>query len=140
MATVEYDSLRIAENIIPRSYLLALIKHPSFAEECEWRMIASPRRTGAIALEPKNLKLRESRNMMVPYLNLEIPCLTGSTQISGGRTVTFNESHPGLHINEVIVGPTAHRTLALSACNILLPPYLRMYPTVSSSSIPYRNW
>ncbi|QNF35258.1 DUF2971 domain-containing protein [Adhaeribacter swui] len=117
-----------------------LIKHPSFEEEQEWRMVANyyvnsliiPTRANIsenytfkpyhihIPAEDLDLKFRPGKNFLIPYLEF---------QISNDETPIF--------ISEMIVGPTPNSALAVLACKALIKDKKER---VLSSSIPYRNW
>lgn len=110
----------IGQSIIAKSHLLAFLKHPTFKQEKEWRIIASENMTN----RDSYLKYRSSRNMLIPYL--DVPILP-----DGGL---YNK----LHIDNVIVSPTPHQDLALASCRQMVASY-DCYD-VQPSAIPYRNW
>lgn len=131
---VDRTTYEISQGMIAKFKLLCLIKHPSFKEEREWRMIVG---VGDNSKFRNLIKLRTSRNMLIPYLDLSIPAVVDA----------LDESMPDIprryrwKINEVVVGPHPHQELAIAACKLVIPPYIWNYPgAVTSSAIPYVNW
>ena len=119
----------IYPNIIRNSKLLVLLKHPSFREEREWRLLASY--DGNTTSESPKFGFRVSGNMVVPYLVVKIPLLTSRVTYPGG---SYHEpTEPELRISEVVVGPTPHQGLALAACRM-------MVRNSRSSETPYVSW
>jgi len=78
-------------------------KHPKFAEEREWRVIAFPFLHGAPEQysKPELVKFRVGRHSLVPYIELR-------------------SSKPKLPISEIICGPGGHRSLTAKAVRLLL--------------------
>lgn len=118
--------------------LAPIFKHPSFHHEKEWRLIRnysgaySSRTTlsglmGDIRYQNlAGLSVRVSNNRIVPYQKYSLKFQ--------GKIMSFDE---------VVVGPTAHKALALDACRVLLNAYEgeRYHQAqVGSSEIPYVNW
>ena len=99
--------------------VFALIKHPSFKEECEWRIISQyyPKYT------VPEIKFREGASMLVPY-----------TEIKIGNT---NSSE--LLFQRIILGPTQHNNLSMSALSSYLSNK-KVCNETASSAIPYREW
>jgi hypothetical protein len=99
--------------------IAAVIKHSSFSEEREWRLVSKP----VIA---SDLQFRPRHSMLVPYCSCPI-------------SVSKSE----LGIQEVLVGPCLNREQAVDAVTMLLysagckPP---LSVKVRTSSIPFRNW
>lgn len=107
---LETELLRIA----------ALLKHPSFAEEQEWRIV-SPAMTDFMSTR---IRFREGTSMLVPYSQLEL----GSGE------------HPQLALEHIYLGPTAHITLSLNS----LAMYLQKHGAsprkgIDYCDIPYRQ-
>lgn len=128
---INYD---ISQGMIHKFKLLCLLKHPSFKEEREWRMVVS---VGNNSKLRNSIKLRTSRNMLIPYIDLSIPAVIDA----------LDENRPNdprrsrWKIKEVVVGPQPHQELAIAACKLVIPPYIWNYPgAVISSAIPYVNW
>lgn len=109
-AELETELLRIA----------ALLKHPSFAEEQEWRIV-SPAMTDFMSAQ---IRFREGTSMLVPYCELEL------------RT----SDTPRLPLEHIYLGPTAHITLSLNS----LAMYLQKHGAaprrgIDYCDIPYRQ-
>ena len=95
--------------------VLAIIKHPAFKEEKEWRLISLHHDKYFI----DELKFREGASLLVPFIEIELP------------------NYP--IFNKVYLGPTQHESLSMSS----LKAYLRKNndcEDVISSRIPYRKW
>lgn len=99
--------------------VFALIKDPSFQEECEWRIISKyyPKYT------VPEIKFREGASMLVPYIEIKI----------GSQNKTE------LLFERIILGPTQHNNLSHSALSSYLSNKKVCNETVSSG-IPYREW
>jgi hypothetical protein len=79
----------------------AILKHPSFSEEQEWRIVSAP---SLQAEPPVTVEYREGRSMLIPYRRFQLPTKPGG----------------GLKIERVVVGPTQHYSNAvLSVANFL---------------------
>jgi hypothetical protein len=104
------DYLTHFESIAP------LLKHPSFAEEREWRVVA--RRPTAASLQ-----FRAVRTLLVPYVRF-------SLQTSAGL----------LPISHVVVGPTPHPHLNASAIRAALGAAGARNVGTAPSEIPFRAW
>lgn len=94
------------------------IKHPSFSQEDEWRLVSNPP-----AVKEKKIKFREGMSMIVPYIEFHL-----STQI---------ESMP---IKEITIGPTPHNELSMISIRRLLQANGIRHCSVRCSEIPYRTW
>jgi hypothetical protein len=92
---------------------LCLIKHSSFSEEKEWRLIMS-----AEFAYPK-VKYREGATMMIPYVALKV----GEGKVFGN----------------IILGPCENVQLALDSMVGFLGHH-KICKAVSPSFIPYREW
>jgi len=97
--------------------VLSIIKHHSFAEEREWRLISRYLHDDAL---PK-IKFREGASMLVPYVEIELTEL----------------SKPWF--DEVVLGPSPHPTLSLNALDKFLHSE-NLALQVIDSGIPYREW
>jgi hypothetical protein len=95
-----------------------ILKHSSFAEEREWRIITMPQ-----ANVNQRFHFREGPSMLIPFYKLPLA-------LEGGD----------LPIEEVVVGPAPHpeRSMA-SVRNFLVSRGLRVVK-VTVSEVPYRNW
>jgi hypothetical protein len=105
---IEADMLRIA----------ALFKHPSFAEEDEWRIV-SPVITDYLSAP---VKFRESTAMLIPYY--EFPLVKENT----------------IPLKHVFIGPTPNSTLSLNSIRLYLRKHnIVLENEISYCDIPYRN-
>jgi len=93
----------------------AIIKHPAFEEEREWRIV-----TGLISYN--QLHCRLGKSMLIPYLPIQ-----------------FKDSMHQFPVDEIIVGPTSHQYLAANAVNSLLSSTGIKAHSVRISQIPYRE-
>lgn len=94
--------------------VLALIKHHSFSEEREWRIISG------LYDSLGKCGIREGKSMFVPYIELNFP-------------------EEDQWFNSVLLGPTPHRELSL----ISLRAFMQnngICDNVEACEIPYREW
>lgn len=112
------------------------IKDPTFYEEAEWRLVYLPPKSDSGG--PRNIKFREGKSMLIPYLEIELTELIKEPDVR----------KPLEWIPEIYVGPTQHQALSCMSLDILLktqgvsniiskedkPEHTR----VSASEIPYR--
>jgi hypothetical protein len=91
------------------------IKHPSFCEEEEWRLISKALGTGQTEIH-----FRRGKSMIIPYVKFKLG----------------NE----LPLREIIVGPTPHMNLSVNSVKILLLAKKVRNIDVKPSSVPYRSW
>jgi len=95
-----------------------LIKHESFEDEKEWRLVAA-------AVSAHELHHRPGRSMLIPYYKIPI-----------GDDDKFDS------IREIVVGPTPH--LDLSAASVeslaIAAGLARKGLEIKPTSIPFRNW
>lgn len=94
-----------------------MIKHNSFSEEREWRLIS-----GVFATNRPDWKVRIGRTMLIPY-----------TEFNFGKE---NESA----LCEVVVGPTPHHYLSGSSVSSALHKAKIKNWTVRYSQSPFRDW
>jgi len=94
-----------------------IIKHPSFAEEREWRLVS-----GLVADNDPLLKHRGGRSMLIPYYDLPLQ----------------DSAHP-FTIADIVVGPTPHQYIATDALVGLLKQQGLKWLAVTPSRIPYRE-
>jgi hypothetical protein len=93
-----------------------ILKHPSFKEEREWRIISRP-------MSCRRFEFRPGNSMLVPYYKMPL----------ASEKVSFD-------LAEIVVGPTPHSKQAKdSASSFLVSENLRNVP-VNISVVPYRNW
>jgi hypothetical protein len=92
-------------------------KHPSFAEEREWRAISQP-----ISWEDSAFSTRITSNCIVPHYRLKI----------------HDEQHNDV-ISQIIVGPSKNQKLASRSVNFLSNQAKLRLGSVALSHTPYRN-
>jgi hypothetical protein len=94
------------------------LKHPSFSEEKEWRLIMHVGREGN-----PNCQYRKGSSFVVPYYNFRL-------QDEAGR----------LPLSKIIVGPAAHRDLSRNSVLLFLKSNGTTECEVENSGVPFRNW
>jgi hypothetical protein len=99
--------------------IAALVKHPSFKEEAEWRLV-SPVLNNYV--EPP-IAYREGPSSLVPYLEIPLPI----------------NSNGALRIRRTIVGPSPNPNLSIEAVSRFLSKEKVAPNEVWSSAIPYRQ-
>jgi hypothetical protein len=98
--------------------LAPLIKHYSFSEELEWRAVSPP-----TASTSPRVDYRAGVSMLIPYYNVDLT--RGSDPLA---------------IREVVVGPTPHMELSMSAVTWFASKHGISGFNVIRSSIPFRGW
>jgi len=93
---------------------LAIVKHPAFAEESEWRII-SPYFP---FYKDEPIQFREGGAIVLPYIEIKLP---------------------EIKLEEVILGPTPHEALSMHTLSAFLSNK-RLCDRVMNPSIPYRKW
>lgn len=97
------------------------IKHPSFSEEKEWRIVAFPRLEvtpfSQLYAYPEALKFRVGRHSLVPY-------------------VEFSPSKGKLPLTEVVCGPGGHQKLTSKAVELMMAATGFADVKVSNSVVP----
>ena len=97
--------------------ICALLKHPSFAEEQEWRLISPTFKSTASS----PIAFREGKAMLVPYYLFDL------------------ESDGIIKLDHVFVGPTPNAALSVNALmHYLTNKDARPVNGISDSEIPYR--
>ncbi len=106
-------AFKFVESIAP------LLKHPSFSEEREWRLV-SP-----LFFSDSNNKFlyRSVKSMITPYMTFNIVKGKGKVKIA-----------------DLIIGPTPHADLSLFSVRSLLLSKKIDCSLFSNSNIPYRGW
>lgn len=102
-----------------------ILKHHSFVEEYEWRIVTKP-----LMCTSERFGYRPGSSMLIPYYRLPL----------------VHEKHYG--IKEIVIGPTPHPEQSLRAVTGLLIKYGMSTSTVASpntvtvrcSESPYRSW
>jgi hypothetical protein len=130
VAEIIQEALRAEElathslQALTTAYLLRFVtvaprlKHRSFSEEREWRLISS-----AIFGTDSRIKYRAARSMMIPYY--EFALADGSGDVRLGN---------------VIIGPNPHIELAMRSVGDMLRSQGMEGAGVSRSMVPYRTW
>ena len=94
--------------------VLALIKHKSFSEEREWRIISG------LYGNLDTCGIREGKSMFTPYIELHFP-------------------GEGPWFNSVMLGPSPHRELSLTTLRAFMQNN-NFCDNVNVCGIPYREW
>lgn len=98
--------------------VLSVIKHPSFKEEAEWRVISPYYPNYTVP----DIHYREGSSMLLPYIHIDI---------APGE---------GCHLfDEVLLGPSRDNNLSMSALGNFLSQ-ARASPQTVSCGIPFRKW
>lgn len=95
-----------------------ILKHESFKEEREWRIISRPLMCGL-----ERFEYRAGTSMLIPYF----------------RIALAPEKEP-LQIEEIIVGPTPHSAQSRRSVQGLLSRLDLEATRVLNSTAPFRNW
>lgn len=99
--------------------LATRFKHPKFSAENKYR-IATNFIGGHHKLKPK---VRPGSNLLVPYIQIPLPC-----------------ELPERPISEILIGPCPEPSLAQSSVDELIVAYSIQGTRVEVSEIPFRNW
>jgi hypothetical protein len=95
-----------------------ILKHKSFEEEREWRIISRP-----LPCSLERFAYRAGTSMLIPYFRLAL-------------AVTDDP----LQIDEIVVGPTPHSRQSRDSVAGLLIRHGVEHPKVRKSATPFRNW
>jgi hypothetical protein len=95
-----------------------ILKHGSFAEEREWRIITKP-----LDCKQDGFGYRPGGSMLIPYY----------------RTRLATQATP-FELSEVVIGPTPHPELSERSLRAMLHLSNLGATVVRRSSAPYRNW
>lgn len=114
-----YDQLRRSIPTIP-----ILLKHPSFKEEREWRIIYHDRHAfNEHPLYGSSIQFREGKSTLIPYI--KVPLATGDDRV---------------RLTKVIISPGPQPELAKIACQAFIKRNASWEAVVENSEIPFRNW
>lgn len=94
-----------------------VLKHPSFSEECEWRLVSGP-----LHIEDERVRHREAATGIVPYAAIEILDEEGK-----------------LPLTEVLVGPTPQIDYSVDAVRSLARRN-DLAIKMGASGTPYREY
>lgn len=95
-----------------------ILKHKSFAEEREWRIVSRP-----LFCSHERFGYRAGLSMLIPYFRIPLA----------------SDQHP-LQIEEIVVGPTPHPEQAAQSINGLITRHDLRHVRVRNSETPYRIW
>lgn len=114
----ELDDL--AQIFVKQFILFApLLKHHSFLEEKEWRLISD-----LFPQDHKQIKYRPGKSMIVPYFEFYL-----------------TEKDENLNCYSIIIGPTPHNSIAINSTRYFIKAHgINTIKDVSVSEIPYRDW
>lgn len=108
------DELPLGQFFMDFSRIASALKHPSFREENEWRIISG-------MIPNKDMLFRVRKSMMLPY-----------------SSISFKDFKPFL-IDEIIIGPAPEQGLAESSLmQFILQKKLNI--SIKTSKIPYREF
>jgi hypothetical protein len=112
------SKLLAADFFIDFIRLAPFLKHPKFAEEKEWRIMASLKGED----DGKLFKFRAGKTMILPYIEIPLPM-----------------TDERLLIDELYVGPTNEPKLSILSVELLLKSRNVRYRKINSSTIPFRE-
>ncbi|MBM4054002.1 MAG: DUF2971 domain-containing protein [Planctomycetes bacterium] len=98
--------------------IVPMLKHRSFREEREWRIVSNFRK-----IKSTKIKFREGKFVIVPYVEFK-----------------FANKHEKLKVSKIIVGPNPHMELSLKSVKSILVAQNVNCAHVEPSIIPYRGW
>lgn len=102
----------------------ALVKHASFKEESEVRLISAPHK-----IFPYDIHYRASKTTLVPYVELDLPMPSESL-------ASDLQDH---FITEVIVGPSPNKSLSVESLKAFFQRNF-FNVRVRGTNAPYRDW
>lgn len=102
-----------------------ILKHKSFEEEREWRIITRP-----LSCKFERFDFREGSSMVIPYFRLPL------------------DKQDQIGLREIVIGPTPHPDQSYRSVHSLLLKngvntssfFGKRFVTVRHSAIPYRSW
>lgn len=98
--------------------IIPMLKHRSFREEREWRIVSNFKK-----IKSSQIKFREGKFAIVPYVEFKLA-----------------NKHEKLNISKIIVGPNPHMELSLKSVKSILSAQNLNCVLAEESSIPYRGW
>ncbi|MFN2397802.1 MAG: DUF2971 domain-containing protein [Gemmatimonadaceae bacterium] len=96
----------------------AVIKHSSFSEEREWRLVAA-----TAFFHESGPAVRSGPSMLIPY-----------------RRFVLAEGEAPIQLHSVVIGPTPHSNLAVQGVAALCSSQGVRNAKIEASEIPYRTW
>lgn len=116
-AMPDSDVHQIASDCLRKFFVAGpLLKHPSFAEEVEWRLVSKYPKF----ITDDQIAVREGKSMPLPYFRF--------------RLAEENEPFPK---PSIVVGPNPHMDLAVLSVQFLLGSF---GTDIKPTQIPYRAW
>jgi len=119
-------SIELIQSMMDGGRLCALLKHESFAEEREWRLVISESRRRTIP-SPHKRRIRVGATTFIPYISIP---LGGSKAAHGFRS----------RIKKIKIGPHPEPDRAIGAMSDFLSAYNLVGTDIEASRIPFRNW
>jgi hypothetical protein len=113
--------------------LILLFKHPSFSAEGESRLAYLLGSVG-IANDDRQLKHREGRGFVIPYLPLPF-----ADESAEHIELGYTPEEAALPILSVRCGPTTHASLGKAGVETLMERYRYDDVRVEVSEVPYRD-
>jgi hypothetical protein len=95
-----------------------ILKHPSFEEEHEWRIVSRP-----LMCSLPGFRFREGRSMLIPYYEFPLHGDEGK-----------------FPVEKVVVGPTPDPERSKASVQSFLVSQSLKDVEVTTSVVPYRNW
>jgi hypothetical protein len=95
-----------------------ILKHKSFAEEREWRIISRP-----LPITREGFDFRAGASMLIPFFKIPL----------------FTDTLP-FQVEEVVVGPTPHSGQSRRSLQSLLVKHGCKKTKVRNTAAPFRNW
>jgi Protein of unknown function (DUF2971) len=112
----DYKNDRITNCVHGLLLAASKLKHPSFREEREWRVVSKLSSEGSILF-------RVGKSMLIAY-----------------RKFNLVDTKSQIPITRIVVGPNPHMELAVQSVKSLLDSQGILDVEVISSSVPYRHW
>jgi hypothetical protein len=95
-----------------------MLKHETFKEEHEWRLISYPLRAGH-----EQMEYRSGKSMITPHFCFKL----------------CHDNKP-IKLHQIVVGPTPHSKQAMNSVTGLCIKYEIKYGSIGYTKTPYRNW
>ena len=95
-----------------------ILKHETFSEEREWRIVTRP-----LMCRNKRFDYRPGRSMLIPYYRIPLD----------GPDVEFG-------VERIVVGPVPHSDQAVRPVKRLMVKHRLKDAQVIGSDVPFRNW
>jgi len=109
----EVFKYNIVEFIMEFSQIASILKHPSFYEECEWRIVSD-------LIDNKDMSFKIGKSMLIPYFS-----------------ISFEGIEP-FPIDQIIIGPAPEQRLAKSSLTQFMVQN-KLDISIETSKTPYRE-